>query len=177
MIFKTKEMEDLLEWAARAIEPALKLPEGAITVHLVNLEEGAWGKSPGLNIVAKCVLGDMNCTVAEGKIVEMPGCCGLVVSTGAWVSYDERNYGVGTIMSDLRSEIAKCMGYTAMICTDVDTNAPQQKVLGTLGWDRVSGFVNRRTDNPLSIHVKYLYESDQASESHRDFVPSRSKEA
>lgn len=90
--------------------------------------------------------------IARFKLICMPGCCGIVISTDACVYSDYRRKGLGTILNNMRRQIAWQFGYTAMICTDVMVNIPQQRILKRNGWNTLFHFVNRRTENAVSMH-------------------------
>jgi hypothetical protein len=91
-----------------------------------------------------------NTVVAHFRLIEMPGCCGVVISTGAWTSDEFRKRGIGTALNRFRMAIAKATGYATMMCTAIDDGITE-KILAKNGWTRVSRFVNRRTNNPISI--------------------------
>jgi len=88
----------------------------------------------------------------------MPGCCGIVISTGAFVYPPFRRKGVGSILNTFRIELAKTMGFGLMMCTDVLKNNPQQKILDKNNWERIHTFTNPRTNNLVGIHVVNLQE-------------------
>jgi len=90
--------------------------------------------------------------IASFRLTEMPGCCGVVISTGAWTHDEFRKRGIGTALNRFRMAIAKATGYATMICTAIDDGITE-KILDKNGWTRAARFVNRRTDNPISIFV------------------------
>jgi len=98
--------------------------------------------------------------IAWGHLMMMPGCCGLVVSTGSYVNPDYRNKGVGTIMHKIRKDIAGEAGFSCMICTDVMNNKPQQKILKNAKWKFVHKFLNRNTGNTVGIHITNVKDVD-----------------
>ncbi len=91
-------------------------------------------------------------TVAMWQLVEMPGCCGICISTGSMVYPRFRKVGIGKLLNLLRKELATVLGYGLLICTDVITNDPQQKILDQNGWKHISSFRNPRTQNVVAIH-------------------------
>lgn len=93
-------------------------------------------------------------------LIMMPGCCGIIISTGAFVYPPYRGKGVGTILNHFRKAIAAAMGFGVMLCTDVLQNEAQQKILEKNGWDQIYAFINPRTDNVVGIHVIQLEEPD-----------------
>jgi hypothetical protein len=96
--------------------------------------------------------------VAFGTLVMMPGCCGLLVSTGAYVNTQYRHKGIGRIMHKIRQDIGAEAGFSCMICTDVMSNKPQQKILSGERWKLVHKFLNRNTGNKVGIHIINLKE-------------------
>lgn len=94
--------------------------------------------------------------IGEFSLVAFPGCCGIVISTGATVNYDYRELGIGTMLHKLRKKIAIDWGYSVMVCTDVEANIPQQKILTNNGWSKVLTFKNSRTGNNVCMHTIVL---------------------
>lgn len=89
--------------------------------------------------------------IAGFKLYEMPHCCGILVSCNAYVQPSFRGKRVGTLLNNLRQEIARAMGYTVMICTDIARNTPQRKLLKTNGWKDILEFKNKRTGNTILL--------------------------
>lgn len=92
-------------------------------------------------------------SVAQWELYQMPHCCGICVSTKAEVNPTYRSRGIGTLLNNLRQDIARMLGYSLLLCTDIDKNTHQTQLLDTNGWRKVHTFVNRRTNNSVSIHV------------------------
>jgi hypothetical protein len=93
--------------------------------------------------------------IAHFKLVEMPGCCGVVISTAAWTEPKFRQRGIGTVMNKFRMAIARAVGYSTMMCTAVDDGITE-KILAKNGWSKIGGFVNRRTNNSISMYSVML---------------------
>jgi hypothetical protein len=91
--------------------------------------------------------------IAGFVMCQLPGCCGICLSTKAYVSYSLQGRGLGLILAKLRIAIAKEAGYTVLMCTDVDTNVPQRKIMSRLGWKDIYQFNNLRTGNDVNISV------------------------
>jgi hypothetical protein len=91
--------------------------------------------------------------IADFKLIQLPGCCGVLVSYNSYVYFTYRNRGMGKILNEFRQEIATYLGYTVMLCTDKDSNEPQSKILKSQGFKSVHQFTNRRTDNLVNISV------------------------
>jgi hypothetical protein len=94
-----------------------------------------------------------NHLIASWALYQMIGCCGICVSTEAWVSHSFRKKGLGKILNKLRIEIARDCGYSLLLCTDVLSNKPQQKILESNRWDKIYVFNNKRTKNDIGIHI------------------------
>ena len=75
--------------------------------------------------------------IATFSLTEMPGCCGVLISFHSEVSSKFRNKGIGTILNQLRIEIAELLGYTVLMCTDKATNINQSKILKKNGWKSI----------------------------------------
>jgi hypothetical protein len=95
--------------------------------------------------------------IARFQLSMMPGCCGICVSTDSFVFPDYRGKGIGTILNQLRQDIARTEGYSVMLCTDVVTNEAQRKLLRKERWLDLFTFRNRRTDNEVALTMKALY--------------------
>lgn len=102
-----------------------------------------------------------NIEIAKFILCQLRGCCGICISSGEYVSSPYRKRGVGTVLGKLRKEIARCRGYTVLLCTDVVDNLPQRKILNHHEWLNVFRFRNKRTHNLVDISVVPLDPSYQ----------------
>lgn len=91
--------------------------------------------------------------VSGFTLKEMIGCCGICVSTGAWVHDNYQKRGLGSLLNKLRQDLAREMGYSVLLCTDRLNNKPQRKLLNKAGWEDVYEFTNSRTNNRIAISV------------------------
>lgn len=91
--------------------------------------------------------------IGSFELHPMINCCGICVSTRAYVHPDFRNVGLNTILNSLRIDIARFLGYSLLLCTDVTSNEAQRKVLARNGWRDIYRFLNRRTGNLVAISV------------------------
>jgi len=91
--------------------------------------------------------------IASFKLIEMPGCCGICISTKALVNYRCRRKGIGTLLNRFRKELVQLLGYGVLICTDLEDNDPQKKILDSEGFQHIYSFINPRTKNRLNISV------------------------
>ena len=93
--------------------------------------------------------------VASFVLMQFPGCCGIALSTQAFVSQNYRRKGIGTILNKLRIEIARHNGYTVLVCTAVSDNITP-KILLKNGWAETLGLTNKRTENHVILYSIYL---------------------
>ena len=91
--------------------------------------------------------------IASFKLVPMPNCCGICVSTQANVHKDYQGKGIGTLLNSIRIDIARYLGYGCLMCTDVERNESQRRILSRNGWKDVYKFVNPRTQNTIFVSV------------------------
>ena len=89
--------------------------------------------------------------VASFKLYPMINCCGICVSTQAMVTAAYQHKGLGTLLNQVRIDIARSLGYSLLLCTDIEKNAYQRKILARNGWRDIANFINRRTNNRVYI--------------------------
>lgn len=94
--------------------------------------------------------------VARFNLEQLPGCCGICISTASYVEPEYRGIGLGLLLNSLRIEMTRQMGYGLLMCTDLENNIPQRKILEKNGWEDIYGFTNPRTGNVLKISVYNL---------------------
>jgi len=127
---------------------------------LMEKYEQALTKIVGQDVTMRTDNGYYTCRLMEDEqwlstfsLLKMPGCCGILVSTGSSVNYRYARMGVGTLLNAFRKEAAKLLGYTVLFCTDVTANEAQTKILNKNGWKSVHTFKNKRTLNEVALHV------------------------
>ena len=89
--------------------------------------------------------------VASMRLYQLPGCCGVAVSSGSTVVEKYRRKGLNTILNKFRMELAKHMGYTVLLCSDLHSNEASKKTLAKNGWKDIYQFKNKRTNNVIDI--------------------------
>lgn len=140
-----KLVDDLLEEDCKILDWESKpLGEGSIFF----VKEGE-----GLNVLINNKEGKH---VAQFRMIQFPGCCGICVSYHSRVYENYRNKGLGNALHNFRLKLARDLGYTLMICTDVATNEFQKKLLSKNGWKDVYSFNNKRTRNNVDISIVNL---------------------
>lgn len=95
---------------------------------------------------------DNNSAISEFRLVQLPGCCGICISTGAFVNSEYQNKGIGKLLNSYRILQAKEWGYGALMCTDIVTNEYQNRILVKNNWLNLAQFNNPRTGNDVNIH-------------------------
>lgn len=87
------------------------------------------------------------------ELYQLPHCCAVLVSCKAFVNDDFRNKRIGTILNSLRQDIGRQLGYSLLMCTDIDSNECQRKLLATNGWKDIHSIKNKRTNNTVYLSV------------------------
>ena len=91
--------------------------------------------------------------IASFQLLTMANCCGICVSTRANVNEAFRKMGLGTLLNELRKDIAKNDGYGILFCTSRLDNEAQQKILTNNGWKKIFMFNNPRTKNNITLDI------------------------
>lgn len=107
----------------------------------------------GLHILIKTCNGE---NISVFRLLQMPGCCGICISTQNFIFDDFRGKGLNNIFNKFRMNVAKYLGYTILLCTDLHDNEPQKKTLVKNGWKDIYSFINDRTGNLLDISIVKL---------------------
>jgi hypothetical protein len=111
-----------------------------------------------MNIVKFRLIHDFegNEIISQFGLIQMPGCCGICISTGVGVCANYRRKGLNKLLNQMRINIAKFLGYGILMCTDVIANTAERKTLEANGWKPIYGFKNPRTNNLLHVTIKEL---------------------
>lgn len=94
--------------------------------------------------------------LASFELYKMPHCCAILVSCKAFVSEKFRNKRVGTTLNSLRQDLGRLLGYSTLMCTDINQNTHQRKLLETNGWKDIHTVKNKRTGNLVHVSVVNL---------------------
>jgi len=96
--------------------------------------------------------------VAYWRIREMPGCCGVVVSTQSTVFNDFKGKGLGQKALQCRIKLAEEMGYSQIVCTVTEDNAVERHILEKYGFKQITDlkFGNKRTGNTVLWYSKLV---------------------
>ena len=162
-----KKIQELLDEIAVAVE----LPVGSVRLvrmakdgRKTDINEGSVRASPLMlkppvidadnDIYLVTTMGGYY--IAWFRLRQLPGCCAFCLSTGAHVDHQFQRKGVNKIAMRLREHIAEWAGYSAIICTDIESNHAQRKSLAANGWQDIFSVVNKRTGNNVIVSVKKL---------------------
>ena len=90
------------------------------------------------------------------QLIEMPGCCAFLISTGTFVNHNYRKLGIGNMLQKYKENIAKDWRYTNLVATTTEKNKAQTKIMNKAGWEMLFHIVNSRTKNTLMFWRKKL---------------------
>lgn len=94
-------------------------------------------------------------TVAFFELASIPGMPGVAVSSNFYITESERGKGLGTLLNGLKLELAREMGYHALIATVNNQNVAEKRLLATNDWTPVFLFRNER-DHFVEVFMKDL---------------------
>lgn len=98
--------------------------------------------------------------VTYWRLVQFPGCCAFAISTAVSVAFKYSGKGINKYGMQIREELAKLYGYTALVCTDVIDNIKERKTLTRAKFTDIYTTTNRRTRNEVAISIKQLEYED-----------------
>lgn len=95
--------------------------------------------------------------VSVWTLSSIPAQCGMLLSSRSCI-YNHNRMGLGTLMNQLRQDIARNLGYTTLLCTNKKEQSEgiNQRLLQKLGWKNVYEFRNDRTKNLISVNIVQL---------------------
>ena len=94
--------------------------------------------------------------MASWNLQQLPGCCGVCLSTDARVELAFQAKGIGKCLNKARIRMAQLQGYGSIQCTVLSDNKPQLKILVDNGWECINTFTNPKTKNKINLFVKNL---------------------
>jgi len=115
-----------------------------------------FNKDKNIDVWVSFIDTDTNKIVCCSRLTELPSCCAFLVSHNLFIYFDYRNKGLNKYFIQIREELARMFGYTAIICTDVEDNVPQRKTLKKAGWNDIYNVRNKRTGNSVFLSLKEL---------------------
>jgi hypothetical protein len=92
-------------------------------------------------------------TVGGFGLSPLPGCCGVVVCHGVWLSTDLRGTKVSEEFRKQKIATIKSFGYITVLATGVATRPESHRNLEKTGYKLVHHFYNPRTSNLVEIGV------------------------
>lgn len=87
------------------------------------------------------------------ELYKLPHCCAILVSCKAYVAEEFRGKRLGTLLNNMRQDIGKLLGYSVLMCTDIEANIHQRQLLATNGWKDIHDVKNKRTGNKVYLSV------------------------
>lgn len=122
--------------------------------------DGDWnvkGLSIDTSFIVQWQQSDKAVTFGRFTLAPMPGCCGVVVSTGSYIEpYQRGQYNPSRWFHSLKAETARHFGYTTMIMTTQLRNIPEVVGASHCGWKFHEFFRNKRTGHDIGIAIKVL---------------------
>lgn len=101
---------------------------------------------------------------AKYTLFPMPGCCGIVVYSGARIHGLQRRNGLGQHFFSEAFQLMEETGYSCSVCTVISSMTAQIHILEKNGWSKVHSFINRRTENEVQIWVKNINQPERTKE-------------
>jgi hypothetical protein len=124
------------------------------------------GEQESYSITLRRLNENVTYTVASWKMASLPGSCAYCITfhskVGAKGNPWNEDYkafthrGLGTLLNQMKQDIAINLGYTVLICSDVLKNTYQRNILAKNGWDDIHTITNKRTENVIKLSVKEL---------------------
>lgn len=101
--------------------------------------------------------GTSSTDIGHFSLEPMPGCCGVIVSTGSYLEPHQRgDHNISRWFHELKAETARKFGYTTMLMTTQLRNIPEVVGASRHKWRFFHYFRNKRTNNDIGIAVKDL---------------------
>lgn len=98
-------------------------------------------------------IGNVQKVISTWNLYQLQHCCAFMVSCNVKVEESYRGKRIGTILNQLRQDIGRLLGYSSILCTDIEQNVNQRKLLKTNGWKDIHSVVNKRTNNRVYLSV------------------------
>jgi hypothetical protein len=86
----------------------------------------------------------------------MMGCCGMVVSYHTMLNKEYHKSEISEPFRQLKTKLAKALGYSAMIATSIKTIPCSAKNMEKSGYKNVMEFNNSRTNHDLIVGIKLI---------------------
>jgi hypothetical protein len=106
-----------------------------------------------VNLMISYNVGDERSTIINTRLKEVPQCCGMCLCYNNLVySSYFLNDKLRTIIDNIKTFIAKNSGYSCMMITDIKSG--YIRLLERNGWKKIHYFINKRTNNEISVLIK-----------------------
>jgi GNAT superfamily N-acetyltransferase len=87
---------------------------------------------------------------------DLPGCCGICVSSDVSVWGSFKGKGLGQKLLQVRIDAAKSAGYSRMLATTLTGNETEIHILEKFGFLEIDAFDNQRTGHSIRVWSKAL---------------------
>ena len=91
--------------------------------------------------------------ISSFELYKLPHCCAILVSCKSFVKEEFRGKRIGTIMNSFRQDVGRVLGYSSLMCTDIEQNKHQRQLLKTNGWTDIHSVINKRTKNHVYLSI------------------------
>jgi len=100
--------------------------------------------------------GEVRTELAQFSFEEFPWNGDVLVSGNVYVSKHYQGYGIGKLLNAERIEVAKASGASAIICTVLEANIPERKVLFANNWRNLGRFKSGYSNTLVEFWLKEL---------------------
>jgi hypothetical protein len=97
----------------------------------------------------------------SGRLTQLPGCCGVVVSHNSFIYTKSKRQGHGDRLHKLRVSKAIDKKFGVMIATVLEDNHIEQKILINNDWFLVHTFKNPKTNRNIQIWCRNVNQKDR----------------
>lgn len=94
--------------------------------------------------------------ICSFSLIELPGCCGVLVSFHMYIEEKYRGKGIATFLQEIKEDIARENNYTVLLGTVRSDNPIEIHTLEKSGWKKINSFKNHRTYNDVEIWTKEI---------------------
>lgn len=91
--------------------------------------------------------------IAKMRLYQLPGCCGVAVSSDVYVAERYRNQGINNLLHTFRINLAKYMGFGTLMCTYTHRQEAVKRTLVKNNWKELYTFINPRTNNTVHMSI------------------------
>lgn len=135
----------------------IRVPAGLVHLEAaidVGADDAEKGLDKGIYVEVHRVSESSRIVIGHFRLTPMPGCCGIVVSHGAFLNPNSRHSGLSQPFRDIKEKVAKHYGYSLMIATNDLSNIAGTVSMVRSNYKFVHSFTNSRTKNRIGVGIK-----------------------